>query len=69
MRMTWPTSRKATYVRSCGDPDRSLLSSVDEEMAPPRTETATRIRWLDHGHIAFGTSRHRHPARTRCRIP
>ncbi len=27
------------------EPERSRLSSVDEEIAPSRTETATFIRW------------------------
>ncbi|CDR13023.1 predicted protein [Streptomyces iranensis] len=44
VRMTRPTSRKATYVAFLCDPDRSRLSSVAEEMAPSRTEMATRVR-------------------------
>jgi hypothetical protein len=45
VRMTRPTSRKAAYVAFFRDPDRRRLSSVEEEIAPSRTETATRIRW------------------------
>ncbi|KOV58163.1 hypothetical protein ADK64_37385 [Streptomyces sp. MMG1121] len=33
------------------DPEHSRLSSVEEEMVPSRTETATRIRWRNWASI------------------
>ncbi|KOV56460.1 hypothetical protein ADK64_41070 [Streptomyces sp. MMG1121] len=44
MRITRPTSPNAAYVAFFLEPDLSRFSSVEEEIAPSRTETATRIR-------------------------